>query len=122
LVSQFFDFSVIFYAIYKNQQNCLTIGVTFLQIRPWKDLEVCNVAPGAAGRRGLRNSGKAGGLGRAGAGRGGSRGVLGSVWGFGPGGDAVGDGRQRCTPAACGGGRRWAPMRRGRAQMRAGGA
>jgi hypothetical protein len=105
---------VIFYAIYKNQQNCLTIGVTLLQIRPWKDLEVCNVATGAAGRRGLRNSGEAGSLGRAGAGRGGSRGVLGSVWGFGPGGDAAGDGRRRCTPAACGGGRRWARMRRGR--------
>jgi hypothetical protein len=64
---------VIFYAIYKNQQICLTIRVTFLQIRPWKDLEVCNVALGAAGRRGLANSGElAGVLGR-GRGGGGSR-------------------------------------------------
>jgi hypothetical protein len=37
---------VIFYAIYKIQQICVTIGVTFLQIRPWKELDVCNVAHG----------------------------------------------------------------------------
>jgi hypothetical protein len=79
LALHFSDSSVIFYAIYKNQQICLTIGVTNLQIRPWKDLEVCNVAPGTAGRRGLPESGEAGGLGRAGAGRGGSRSVLGPV-------------------------------------------
>jgi hypothetical protein len=95
LVSHFSEFSVIFYAIYKNQQNCCTIGVTFLQIRPWKDIDVCNVAPMAAGRRGLCNSGEAGGLGRAGTGRGGSRGVLGLVWGLGPGGNAAGDGARR---------------------------
>jgi hypothetical protein len=77
-------------------------------------MDVCNVALGAAGRRGLPESGEAGGLGRVGTGRGGSRGVLGLVWGFGSGGDAAGDGRRRCTPAACGGGRRWAQMRRGR--------
>jgi hypothetical protein len=44
---------VIFYAIYKIQKICVTIGVTFLQIRPWKELIVCNVAPMAAGRRGF---------------------------------------------------------------------
>jgi hypothetical protein len=44
-----------------------------LRIRPWKDVHVCNVAPMAAGRRGLANSGKASGLGWAGAGRGGWR-------------------------------------------------
>jgi hypothetical protein len=84
LVSHLSEFSVIFYAIYKNQQNCCTIGVTFLQLRPWKDWNVCNVVPMAAGRRGLANSGEAGGLGRAETGRGGSRGVLGLVWGLGP--------------------------------------
>jgi hypothetical protein len=73
LVSHFSEFYVIFYAIYKNQKNCYTIGVTFLQLRPWKDLSVRNVVPMAAGRRGLANSGEAGGLDRAGAGRGGWR-------------------------------------------------
>jgi hypothetical protein len=72
LVSHFSEISVIFYAIYKNQQNCCTIGVTFLQLRPWKDIDVCNVAPMAADRRGFINFSEAGGLGRAGAGRGGS--------------------------------------------------
>jgi hypothetical protein len=108
---------VIFYTIYKNQQNCCTIGVTFLQIRPWKDLNVCNVVPMAAGRRGLANSGEAGGLGRAGAGRGGSRGVLGLVWGLGPGGNATGDGARRRWPAASAARlvpARWAARREGR--------
>jgi hypothetical protein len=79
LVSHFSEFSVIFYAIYKNQQNCCTIGVTFLQLRPWKELNVCNVAPMAAGRRGLCNSGEAGGVLARGRGGGGSRGVLGLI-------------------------------------------
>jgi hypothetical protein len=56
----FSEFSVIFYAIYKIQQFSSTIGVTFLQLRPWKDLNVCNVVPMAAGWRGLANSGEAG--------------------------------------------------------------
>jgi hypothetical protein len=59
LALHFSDFSVIFYAIYKNQELSLTIGVTFLQSRPWKEFDVCNVAPGAAGRRGWPNSGEA---------------------------------------------------------------
>jgi hypothetical protein len=75
LVSHFFEFSVIFYAIYKIQQNCVTIGVTFLQLRPWKDSNVCNVAPMEAGRRGLANSGEAGGVLARGRGGGGSRGL-----------------------------------------------
>jgi hypothetical protein len=58
LVSHFSDVSVIFYAIYKNQELSLTIGVTFLQERPWKDFGFCNVAPEAAGRRGLPESGE----------------------------------------------------------------
>jgi hypothetical protein len=74
LVSHFSEFSVIFYAIYKIQQNCVTIGVTFLQLRPWKDSNVCNVAPMAAGRRGLANSGEAGGVLARGRGGEGSRG------------------------------------------------
>jgi hypothetical protein len=39
------DFSVIFYAIYKKQQNHYTIGVALLQERPWEDFYFCNVAP-----------------------------------------------------------------------------
>jgi hypothetical protein len=46
---------VIFYAIYKIQQICVTIGVTFLQIRPWKELNVCNVALGLPAGAGYRN-------------------------------------------------------------------
>jgi hypothetical protein len=45
LVSHFFEFSVIFYAIYKIQQFGSTIGVTFLQLGPWKVSLLCNVAP-----------------------------------------------------------------------------
>jgi hypothetical protein len=46
LVLQFFDFSVIFYAIYKNQGTDFTISVALLQQGPWKELWPCNVAPG----------------------------------------------------------------------------
>jgi hypothetical protein len=72
-VSHFSDFSVIFYAIYNFQQTALTVGVTFLQLGPWKDLSVRNVAPMAAGRHGLANSGEAGGVLARGRGGGGSR-------------------------------------------------
>jgi hypothetical protein len=46
LVLHFSDFSVIFYAIYKNQKTHFTILVALLQGGPWKDLGFCNVAPG----------------------------------------------------------------------------
>jgi hypothetical protein len=46
LVLHFSDFSMIFYAIYKNQENHFTIGVTTLQEGPRKDFFPCNVAPG----------------------------------------------------------------------------
>jgi hypothetical protein len=39
-------FSVIFYAIYKNQPKGFTIGVDLLQGGPRKELFFCNVAPG----------------------------------------------------------------------------
>jgi hypothetical protein len=52
------------------------------------------------GRRGRRNSGEAGGLGRARAGAEWSWGSLGPVWGFGRGGGAAGDDVQRRRPAA----------------------
>jgi hypothetical protein len=52
LVLHFSDVSVIFYAIYKNQENCNTIGDTLLQKHPRKDTLLCNVTPGVAGRRG----------------------------------------------------------------------
>jgi hypothetical protein len=48
LVSHFSEFSVIFYAIYKKQQNSFTIRVVLLQERPWKDWYPCNVTPGGA--------------------------------------------------------------------------
>jgi hypothetical protein len=60
LVSHFSEFSVIFYAIYKNQQFGFTIGVTFLQKGPWKEWKVRNAVPPAVGRRGLADSGEAG--------------------------------------------------------------
>jgi hypothetical protein len=83
LAFHFSDFPVIFYAIYKKQGKGNTIGVTFLQERPWKDFCFCNVAPGAAGRRGLLDSDElAAVLGR-GRARGGSRVWLGSVSGLG---------------------------------------
>jgi hypothetical protein len=43
----FSGFSLIFYAIYKNQQSYFTIGVTLLREGPRKDYCVCNMAPGA---------------------------------------------------------------------------
>jgi hypothetical protein len=52
MVLHFSDFCMIFYAIYKNQENCNTIGDTLLQKNPRKDTFLCNVAPGVAGRRG----------------------------------------------------------------------
>jgi hypothetical protein len=72
LVSHFSEFSVISYTIFKIQQICLTMGVTFLQIRPWEDSLFCNVALGAAGRRGLPESGEAGAVSGRGRGGGGS--------------------------------------------------
>jgi hypothetical protein len=53
LVLHFSDFSVIFYAIYKNQEITFTISVALLQQGPWKEIFLCNVVLGAAGRRGL---------------------------------------------------------------------
>jgi hypothetical protein len=46
-VSHFSEFSVIFYAIYKKQQNSFTIRVALLQERPWEDFWNCNVVTGA---------------------------------------------------------------------------
>jgi hypothetical protein len=97
LVSQFSEFSVISYAIYKKQGNCNTIGVTLLRIGPWKDCNACNVVLGLASRRGLPKSGEAGGaLGR-GMGGGRSRGHLGPICVFLRGGEAGGKGVRRRT-------------------------
>jgi hypothetical protein len=52
VVGHFSDFSMIFYAIYKNQEIIFTIGVHLLQQGPWKEVLFCNVVLGAAGRRG----------------------------------------------------------------------
>jgi hypothetical protein len=46
LVLHFSVFSVIFYAIYKNQENTFTSGVHLLQQGPWKDFGFRNVVPG----------------------------------------------------------------------------
>jgi hypothetical protein len=46
LVLHFYDLSVIFYAIYNNQEITFTIGVHLLQGGPWKECWLCNVAPG----------------------------------------------------------------------------
>jgi hypothetical protein len=102
-VSHFSDFSVIFYTIYKNQQTTLTIGVTVLQLRPWKDLNVRNVVPMAADRRGFCNSGEAGGVLARGRGGGGSRGVLGLVWAGIGGGETAGRSGPRLPAAAAAG-------------------
>jgi hypothetical protein len=53
LVLHFSDFSVIFYAIYKNQQTHFTILVALLQGGPRKEMFLCNVVPGSGGRRGV---------------------------------------------------------------------
>jgi hypothetical protein len=46
LVLHFSDFSTSFYVIYKNKENCNTIGDILLQGGPRKDLLFCNVVPG----------------------------------------------------------------------------
>jgi hypothetical protein len=74
IVSHFSEFSVIFYATYKIQQNCWTVGVTLLRLGLWEELEARNVVLGAVGRRGLANSGEAGGALARGRGGGGPRG------------------------------------------------
>jgi hypothetical protein len=63
-----------------------------MQKGPWKDVDVRNVVPMAAGRRGLANSGEAGGVLARGRGGGGSRGVLGWVWAGVGGGEPAGGG------------------------------
>jgi hypothetical protein len=103
LVSHFSEFSAIFYAIYKIQQFGSTIGVTFLQLGPWKDLKVRNVVPPAAGRRGLADSGEVGGTRARGRGGGGSRGVLGLVWAGVGGGETAGGSGPRLPAAVAAG-------------------
>jgi hypothetical protein len=67
-VLHFSDFSVILYAIYKNQPKGFTILVNLLRQGPWKESEFRNVVPGAAGRRGWAKSGElAARIGRGGA-------------------------------------------------------
>jgi hypothetical protein len=66
LALHFSGFSVICYAIYKNQQLTFTISVVLLQGGPRKDLGFCNVAPGRPGSGGPA----AAGLGRGRAGNG----------------------------------------------------
>jgi hypothetical protein len=75
---QFSEVSTVFYAIYKNQQNCNTIEDVVLRRGPFnfskshtsalrshktprKDLGACNGVPGRGRRRARRNSGSSGG-------------------------------------------------------------
>jgi hypothetical protein len=46
LVLHFYDFSMIFHAIYKKQEFHFTIGVTTLQESPRKEICFCNVVHG----------------------------------------------------------------------------
>jgi hypothetical protein len=98
----FSDFFVIVYAIYKIRQICVTIGVTFLQIRPWKELNVCNVALGLPAGAGCRNPARPTALAgreRAGEGPRGSRVRFGAL-------DGVEELLAGGAPVARGGGRR----------------
>jgi hypothetical protein len=58
LLLHFSDFSVILYAIYKNQENCNTIGDILLQGGPRKETFLCNVAPGRGQRWSDGDSGR----------------------------------------------------------------
>jgi hypothetical protein len=95
LVLHFSEFSTISYAFYKFQPKGYTIGDILLRGGPWKDSALCNVAPGHGGRRHRPKFWCSG----AGIGRGKGGGWLGahhaSVWGFGRGGGAAGDGVER---------------------------
>jgi hypothetical protein len=71
MVLHFCDFSVIFYAIYKNQPKGFTIWVDLLQGGPREETSFCNVVLGTAGRRGEAKFRRAAaGLGRGRAGEG----------------------------------------------------
>jgi hypothetical protein len=81
-VLHFYDFSMIFYEIYKIQPKHFYYLGYQLQGGPRKELQFRNVVPGRAGRRGspeLRHSGEGFGRGMGGEGRGG---YYGSVCGF----------------------------------------
>jgi hypothetical protein len=57
LVLHFYDFSVNFYAIYKNQQTHFTILFALLQGGPRKERFLCNEVPGAVAGAGWAISG-----------------------------------------------------------------
>jgi hypothetical protein len=104
-VLHFSYFSMIFYAIYKNQQTHFTILVALFQGGPQKDLGFCNVAPGRPGSGGpakFRRSAAGLGQGRA---WGGARDHWGAIWGLGRGRERAGEGRRRrqglVAAAAC---------------------
>jgi hypothetical protein len=96
---------VIFYAIYKNQENTFTIGDILLQGGPRKENFLCNVAPGAAGRRGEGNFRRCAAGFRSGRARERSRGPKGTVCGSlgARGGRWEGARRRSVAPAAAAG-------------------
>jgi hypothetical protein len=95
LVLHFYDFSMIFYAIYKKQQNHFTIGVTLLQGGPRKEVWLCNVAPGAPASGGSAKFRPTAGRGRPGTGGGGALGPRGPIPVLGWGREESGEGRRR---------------------------
>jgi hypothetical protein len=58
LVLHFSDFSIILYAIYKNQEISFTISVALLQQGPWKENFLCNVVLARLAGAGWPNSGE----------------------------------------------------------------
>jgi hypothetical protein len=101
----FFRFSMILYAIYKNQEITFTIGVHLLRQGPCKEMFLCNVAPGPPGSGGPAKFWRAAaGLGQ-GRAWGGARGHWGAIWGLGRGRERAGEGRRRrpglVAAAAC---------------------
>jgi hypothetical protein len=103
LVLHFYDFSMIFYTIYKKQPNHFTIGVNLLQGGPRKEIFFCNVAPGRSTSGGPAKFRPTAGRGRPGTGGGESKGCCGPILGVGWGQGGV---RRGAAPAARPGGRR----------------
>jgi hypothetical protein len=99
LVLRFSEFSTIFYAFYKFQQNGYTIEDVALRRGPRKDLGPRNWVPRPTGRRARRKSGGSGGAPGRGKGRGGPQAHLGRVGAQRLGGEGTDGGVQR-WPAA----------------------
>jgi hypothetical protein len=100
LVLHFSEFSTIFYAFYKFQQNGSTIKDVSLRLGPWKDLGPRNWVPRPTGWRARRKSGGSGGAPGRGTARGRVHAHLGSIGSRGWGGEVAGEGARRWPAAA----------------------